>query len=79
MHTTFYSQRLNRRDRLGDLDIDWMIILECMGTATEQEFNDGFFNDADDYSTFYFFPYGSTAPVWVLAYLHETLRFTSVY
>jgi hypothetical protein len=26
-----------------------------------------------------FFPIGATAPIWALAYLHETLRFTSVY
>jgi hypothetical protein len=26
-----------------------------------------------------FFPFGATAPIWALAYLHETLRFTSVY
>jgi hypothetical protein len=26
-----------------------------------------------------FFPFGTTAPIWALAYLHETLRFTSVY
>jgi hypothetical protein len=26
-----------------------------------------------------FFSYGATAPIWALAYLHETLRFTSVY
>jgi hypothetical protein len=25
-----------------------------------------------------FFSFGATAPVWALAYLHETLRFTSV-
>jgi hypothetical protein len=27
----------------------------------------------------FFFSFGATAPIWVLAYLHETLRFTSVY
>jgi hypothetical protein len=27
----------------------------------------------------YFFSFGATAPIWALAYLHETLRFTSVY
>jgi hypothetical protein len=26
-----------------------------------------------------FFSYGATAPIWTLAYLHETLRFTSVF
>jgi hypothetical protein len=26
-----------------------------------------------------FFSIGATAPIWALAYLHETLRFTSVY
>jgi hypothetical protein len=26
-----------------------------------------------------FSPFAATAPVWALAYLHETLRFTSVY
>jgi hypothetical protein len=26
-----------------------------------------------------FFSFGATAPIWALAYLHETLRFTSVY
>jgi hypothetical protein len=26
-----------------------------------------------------FFFFGATAPVWALAYLHETLRFTSVF
>jgi hypothetical protein len=26
-----------------------------------------------------FFFIGATAPVWALAYLHETLRFTSVF
>jgi hypothetical protein len=26
-----------------------------------------------------FFSFGATAPMWALAYLHETLRFTSVY
>jgi hypothetical protein len=26
----------------------------------------------------FFFFFGATAPIWVLAYLHETLRFTSV-
>jgi hypothetical protein len=26
-----------------------------------------------------FFTFGATAPIWALAYLHETLRFTSVY
>jgi hypothetical protein len=26
----------------------------------------------------YFFSFDTTAPVWALAYLHETLRFTSV-
>jgi hypothetical protein len=26
-----------------------------------------------------FFFFGATAPIWVLAYLHETLRFTSVF
>jgi hypothetical protein len=24
-------------------------------------------------------PYGATAPIWAFAYLHETLRFTSVF
>jgi hypothetical protein len=28
---------------------------------------------------FHFFYFGATAPIWALAYLHETLRFTSVY
>jgi hypothetical protein len=27
----------------------------------------------------FFFPFGATAPIWTLAYLHETLRFISVY
>jgi hypothetical protein len=27
----------------------------------------------------FFFPFGATAPIWALAYLRETLRFTSVY
>jgi hypothetical protein len=27
----------------------------------------------------YFFPFGATAHIWALAYLHETFRFTSVY
>jgi hypothetical protein len=27
----------------------------------------------------FFFSFGATAPIWALAYLHETLRFTSVY
>jgi hypothetical protein len=27
----------------------------------------------------FFFSFGATAPIWVLAYLHETLRLTSVY
>jgi hypothetical protein len=27
----------------------------------------------------YFSPLGATAPIWALAYLHETPRFTSVY
>jgi hypothetical protein len=31
-----------------------------------------------DYSV-YFFSFGATAPIWALAYLHEILRFTSVY
>jgi hypothetical protein len=26
-----------------------------------------------------FFPFGATAPIWAMAYLHETLRFTSGY
>jgi hypothetical protein len=26
-----------------------------------------------------FFPFGATAPIWAFAYLHATLRFTSVY
>jgi hypothetical protein len=26
-----------------------------------------------------FFSFGATAPIWALAYLHETLRFTLVY
>jgi hypothetical protein len=26
-----------------------------------------------------FFSFGATAPIWALAYLHETLRFTSVF
>jgi hypothetical protein len=26
-----------------------------------------------------FFFFGATAPIWALAYLHETLRFTSVF
>jgi hypothetical protein len=26
-----------------------------------------------------FFPFGATAHIWALAYLHETLRFTSVF
>jgi hypothetical protein len=25
------------------------------------------------------FPFGATAPIWALAYLHEALRVTSVY
>jgi hypothetical protein len=29
--------------------------------------------------SFFFFSSGATAPIWALAYLHETLRFTSVY
>jgi hypothetical protein len=29
--------------------------------------------------TVHFFPFGATAPIWVLTYLSETLRFTSVY
>jgi hypothetical protein len=28
-------------------------------------------------SSFFFF--GATAPIWALAYLHDTFRFTSVY
>jgi hypothetical protein len=31
----------------------------------------------DLYSFFFFL--GATAPIWALAYLHETLRFTSVF
>jgi hypothetical protein len=27
---------------------------------------------------YFFFSFGATAPIWALAYLHETLRFTSV-
>jgi hypothetical protein len=27
----------------------------------------------------YFFYFGATAPIWALAYLHETPRFTSVF
>jgi hypothetical protein len=27
----------------------------------------------------YFFFFGATAPIWALAYLHESLRFTSVF
>jgi hypothetical protein len=27
---------------------------------------------------YFFFSFGTTAPIWALAYLHETLRFTSV-
>jgi hypothetical protein len=42
MNTTFYSQRLKRRDKLGDLDIDGMIILEFVGTVMERVPNDGF-------------------------------------
>jgi hypothetical protein len=30
-----------------------------------------------DMTLFFFF--GATAPIWALAYLHETLRFTSVF
>jgi hypothetical protein len=30
-------------------------------------------------SLFLSFSFGATAPIWALAYLHETLRFTSVY
>jgi trimethylamine:corrinoid methyltransferase-like protein len=30
-------------------------------------------------SVFPFFSLGATAPVWALAYLHETLSFTSVF
>jgi hypothetical protein len=26
-----------------------------------------------------FFSFGATAPIWALAYLHETHRFTSIY
>jgi hypothetical protein len=26
-----------------------------------------------------FSPFGAAAPIWALAYLHETLHFTSVY
>jgi hypothetical protein len=29
--------------------------------------------------TSFFIPFGATARIWALAYLHETLRFTSVY
>jgi hypothetical protein len=32
---------------------------------------------ADSY--LHFFPFGATAHIWALAYLHETFRFTSVY
>jgi hypothetical protein len=28
--------------------------------------------------SYLFFFFGATAPIWALAYLHETLRFTSV-
>jgi hypothetical protein len=28
---------------------------------------------------FFVFPFGATAPISALVYLHETLRFTSVY
>jgi hypothetical protein len=28
---------------------------------------------------FMFFIFGATAPIWALAYLHESLRFTSVF
>jgi hypothetical protein len=27
----------------------------------------------------FFSPFGARAPIWALAYLHETLRFISVY
>jgi hypothetical protein len=29
--------------------------------------------------SFIFFLFGAAAPIWALAYLHETLHFTSVY
>jgi hypothetical protein len=28
---------------------------------------------------YFFFSFGASAPIWALAYIHETLRFTSVY
>jgi hypothetical protein len=31
------------------------------------------------FSEVFFFSFGATAPIWALAYLSETLRFTSVY
>jgi hypothetical protein len=34
---------------------------------------------ATAHTTNYFFFFGATAPIWALAYLHETLRFTSVF
>jgi hypothetical protein len=32
-----------------------------------------------EYENGYFFYFGATAPIWALAYLRETLRFTTVY
>jgi hypothetical protein len=32
-----------------------------------------------DFWNLTFFSFGATAPIWALAYLHETLRFTSVF
>jgi hypothetical protein len=32
-----------------------------------------------EYYDDFFFSFGATAPIWALAYLHETLRFTSVF
>jgi hypothetical protein len=38
---------------------------------------DWVFRDSPQLLLFFFF--GATAPVWALAYLHETLRFISVF
>jgi hypothetical protein len=36
-------------------------------------------HDVDKITFSDFFSFGTTAPIWALAYLHETLRFTSVF
>jgi hypothetical protein len=59
---------LNKRDNQRFETVEMKLVRPVVSVTNEYGYEE----------TFSFF-LGATAPIWTLAYLHETLRFTSVF